>query len=678
MSLLFLVISLIVCLITSTTQSQPSTDFIFNGFQSTNLNLDGEAKNIDGILFLTNRTQQTSGHAFYPSPIIFKNSTNDSAISFSTSFVFGIIPDNQTGGHGLCFVIAPEPGLPGAKSNSYMGLFNKSTMNPNRTNHILAVEFDTVQSPEFEDIDNNHVGIDIDSLESVYSKHTAYNSDNNGTFQNMSLISDESRRVWIEYDGVKKQMNVTVAPINLGKPFLPLLTLNKDLSQYINPIMYVGFSSSTGTIFNRHYLLGWSFKLNGQAKELDLSLLPKLPTNNNTSPTKSSKFPKRKFLIIGMPSILGFVLLITIISALVYYFKRKKKFAEEMEDWELEYGPHRFKYKDLYFATNGFSNKELLGTGGFGQVYRGILPSSKMEVAVKRMSQESWQGMREFVAEIVSIGRLRHRNLVQLIGYCRRKKELLLVYEYMSGGSLEKLLYNISGPTLNWSQRFTIIKGVASGLFYLHEGWEQVVIHRDVKASNVLLDNELNGKLGDFGLARLHDHGSDPHTTQVVGTLGYLAPEQMWTGKVTEATDVFAFGAFLLEVACGRRPIEMKQERFILIEWVFRFWLKGLITNAVDPNLGGEFDFEEVELVIKLGLLCSNMNPSARPTMRQVVEYLERDVIMPELSSFGITISSVTFPHREGINDDLYPSTSSFNPTYDTSIMAESQLSQGR
>ncbi|XP_047335401.1 L-type lectin-domain containing receptor kinase IV.1-like [Impatiens glandulifera] len=670
--LLLLVISvIIVCLITSTSHAQLNTDFTFNGFQSANLNLGGvaEINNNDGILFLTNRTQQESSYAFYPNPIIFKNSTNDSAISFSTSFVFGIIPDNQTGGHGLCFVIAPQPGLPGAIANNYIGLFNKSTMNPNRTDHILAVEFDTVQSPEFEDMDNNHVGIDIDSLESVVNNSAGYYLDSNGTFQNLSLISYESRRVWIEYDVVKKQMNVTVAPINMKKPSLPLVNLTKDLSQYINPIMYVGFSSSTGTLFNRHYLLGWSFKVNGQANELDISKLPKTPTNN----------PKRKFLTIGMPLILGFVLLISIIvPAMVYYFKRKKKYAEELEDWELEYGPHRFKYKDLYIATNGFSDKELLGTGGFGQVYRGILPSSKMEVAVKRMSQESWQGMREFVAEIVSMGRLRHRNLVQLIGYCRRKKELLLVYEYMSGGSLEKLLYNISGPTLNWSQRFTIIKGVASGLFYLHEGWEQVVIHRDVKASNVLLDNELNGKLGDFGLARLHDHGSDPHTTQVVGTLGYLAPEQMWTRKVTEATDVFAFGAFLLEVVCGKRPIEMKQERFILIEWVFRFWLKGLIFNAVDPNLDGEFDFEEVELVIKLGLLCSNMNPSARPTMRQVVEYLERDVIMPELSSFGITISSVTFPHREGINDDLYPSTSSVNPTYDASIMVESQLSGGR
>ncbi|XP_047335062.1 L-type lectin-domain containing receptor kinase IV.1-like [Impatiens glandulifera] len=664
-----------VCLIKSTTHAQPNADFIFNGFQqSTNLTLDGVAQITDGILFLTNRTKLKTGHAFYPNPIIFKNSTNDSAISFSTSFVFGIIPEfHSEGGHGLCFVIAPQPALPGALPKDRLGLFNTSIIDPNGTNHVIAVEFDTIETPDFKDMDGNHVGIDIDSLESVVNNSAGYYLDNNGTFQNLSLISYESRRVWIEYDGVKKQMNVTVAPINLDKPSRPLLSLNKDLSLYINPNMHVGFAAATGVLFNSHYLLGWSFKVNGQAKELDISLLPKTPlTNGNKSSSKN------KFLIIGMPSILGFVLLITIITALVYYFKRKKKFAEEMEDWELDYGPHRFKYRDLYFATNGFSDKELLGRGGFGKVYKGILPSSKIEIAVKRMSQKSWQGKREFVAEIVSMGRLRHRNLVQLIGYCRRKKELLLVYEYMPNGSLDRLLYNKSGQTLNWNQRFLIIKGVASGLFYLHEGWEQIVIHRDVKASNVLLDNELNGKLGDFGLARLHDHGSDPHTTQVVGTLGYLAPEQMWTKKVTEATDVFSFGAFLLEVACGRRPVLMKEERFILIEWVFRFWLKGLIVNAMDPKLGGEFNFEEVELVMKLGLLCSNMNPLARPTMRQVVEYLERDVVMPELSSFGITISSLTFPHREGINDDLYPPTSTGKTTFDTSIMVESDLSGGR
>jgi len=174
---------------------------------------------------------------------------------------------------------------------------------------------------------------------------------------------------------------------------------------------------------------------------------------------------------------------------------------------------------------------------------------------VKMVSHGSRQGVREFVAEVVSIGRLRHRNLVQLLGYCRREGELLLVYDYMENGSLDRYLHDQHAPTLSWHERYRIIRGVATGLLYLHEDWEQVVSHRDVKPSNVLLDAGINARLGDFGLARLYDHGTVPQSTRVVGTIGYLAPELMRMGKVTPSTDVFAFGVFLLEVACAQRPI---------------------------------------------------------------------------------------------------------------------------
>ncbi|MBA0750767.1 hypothetical protein Gogos_002156, partial [Gossypium gossypioides] len=294
--------------------------------------------------------------------------------------------------------------------------------------------------------------------------------------------------------------------------------------------------------------------------------LPKLP---RVGPKKISRL-----LTIGLP-LISVIVILAAVSGVVYFMRRKRKFAEVFEDWELEYGPHRFKFKDLYVATKGFKDKELLGSGGFGKVYRGVLPTSKLEVAVKRVSHESRQGMKEFIAEIVSIGRLRHRNLVQLLGYCRRKDELLLVYDYMPNGSLDKYLYGQPKLTLNWRQRFRVIKGVASGLFYLHEEWEQVVIHRDVKASNVLLDGELNGRLGDFGLARLYDHGTEPQTTHIMGTLGYLAPEHTRTGRATPRTDVFAFGAFMLEVACGRRPIlQSPTDNVILVDWVYSCWCK--------------------------------------------------------------------------------------------------------
>ncbi|KAK3415759.1 hypothetical protein EUGRSUZ_H01501 [Eucalyptus grandis] len=374
-----------------------------------------------------------------------------------------------------------------------------------------------------------------------------------------------------------------------------------------------------------------------------------------------------KVLTIVLPLMVLLVVSMLILGA-VYVIRRKRKFAEVLEDWERDYGPHRFKYKDLYTATKGFRDQELLGAGGFGQVYRGILPTSNIEIAVKRVSHESRQGMREFVAEIISIGRLRHRNLVALLGYCRRKRELLLVYDHMPNGSLDKYLYNQPKVTLNWMQRLRVIKGVASGLLYLHKGWEQVVIHRDIKASNILLDAEFNGRLGDFGLARLYDHGTDPQTTHVVGTFGYLAPEHMRTGKATTSTDVFAFGVFLLEVACGRRPIKHGHtEDVILVDWVFSRWDRGEILEARDPKLGLEFVEEEMELVLKLGLMCSHANPLMRPSMRQVLQYLEGDLPMPESSSVGISSAGSTVAHREGFDNLAF-----------SSSVAESLLSGGR
>ncbi|KAG6771577.1 hypothetical protein POTOM_022949 [Populus tomentosa] len=204
--------------------------------------------------------------------------------------------------------------------------------------------------------------------------------------------------------------------------------------------------------------------------------------------------------------------------------------------------------------------------------------------------------------------------------------------------------------TSNGLLRLTNVTYHRTRLFYLHEEWEQVVIHRDVKASNVLLDGELNARLGDFGLARLYDHGTDPQTTHVVGTLGYLAPEHARTGKATTSTDVFAFGAFLLEVASGRRPLQPTED-IILVDWVFSRWLGGEILEARDPNLGTEYIGEEMELVLKLGLMCSHSKPAARPSMRQVVQFLEGNVPLPDISPLCLSASGLTFSHREASSD---------------------------
>ncbi|CBI31642.3 unnamed protein product, partial [Vitis vinifera] len=506
-------------------------EFFYDSFHGAgnNLSLNGVAKiEKNGMLRLTNDVARWFGRGFYPSPIRFKNSSGGKAFSFSTAFAFAIVPQYPTlGGHGLAFAITSTKELPGALPRQYLGLLN-ATDNGNSTNHVFAVEFDTVQDFEFNDISDNH------------------------TIQ-----------AWIDYDGQRDQLNVFLSP-HSTKPTSPILSCGVNLSSILKEFMYVGFSASTGLLASSHYVLGWRFKMNGVAESLDLSSLPKLPgpKRNNTP------------LIIGVS--VAATSMIVFAVALAFYLIRKIKNADVIEAWELDIGPHRFSYQELKKATRGFRDKELIGFGGFGKVYKGTLRNSNTQVAVKRISHESKQGMREFVSEIASIGRLRHRNLVQLLGWCRRRGDLLLVYDYMPNGSLDKL--------------------------------------------------------GDFGLAKLYEHGSNPSTTRVVGTLGYLAPELTRTGKPTRSSDVFAFGALLLEVVCGRRPVEAKAlpEELILVDWVWERWREGAILDVVDPRLKGEYDEVEVVVVLKLGLMCSNNSPAVRPSMRQVLRYLEGEVALPE------------------------------------------------
>ncbi|KAJ0981858.1 hypothetical protein J5N97_010113 [Dioscorea zingiberensis] len=602
-----------------------SDDFTYNGFKGVNLSLDGLAGiTSDGLLKLTNASRHAMGHVFLSVPLRFKT-PQDNVLSFSTTFVFAIVPEYPTlGGAGFTFVLSPSRDLTQASPNYFLGLFNM-TDNGNPSNHIFAVEFDTWDSPEAEDINNNHVGIDINSYISNKSTPAGFTSDYDGKFKNLNLLSGEPMQAWIEYDGIEMQFNVTLSPLWTPKPKIALLSSTINLSSIILDHMYVGFSASVGPSYSYHYLLGWSFKMNGAVPELNLSSLPPLPQN------MASIKEKAKILSLWLP--LAFLGLVLVIAGAIVVGVRKKKFSELREDWELDFASNRFSFEQLYKATRGFKDENLLGIGGFGRVYRGVLPASKVEVAVKRVSHESKQGVREFVAEIVSLGKLRHRNLVQLLGYCRRKGELLLVYEYMPNGSLDNFLFFEDKQTLDWDRRFQIIKCVAFGLQYLHEGWDQVVIHRDIKASNVLLDSDMNGRLGDFGLARLYDHGAAPQTTNVVGTLGFLAPELARACKVTTSSDVFAFGAFLLEVACGRRAIEPNKQEIeqVLVDWVFANWKMGMIHETKDPKLGEDYVLEELDLVLKLGLFCSHPMPSARPSMRQVTQILHGDVPLPQL-----------------------------------------------
>ncbi|KAK3132237.1 hypothetical protein QOZ80_6AG0518000 [Eleusine coracana subsp. coracana] len=651
----FLLLGLVEALVLATVSSDDQ--FIYSGFASTNLTVDGTATVTSaGLLELTNGTLQLKGHAFHPEPLRFRGgggSKLGEVRSFSASFVFGILsayPDISA--HGIVFLVSPTTNFTTALASQYLGLVNVSS-NGDERNHIFAVELDTLQQDEFRDINDNHVGVDINSLISLRTSDAGYYADDGSGFKNLSLISHEAMQVWVDYTATNNRINVTLAPLGMAKPTKPLISATYNLSSVITDTAYVGFSSATGSFNSRHYVLGWSFAMDGPAPEIDIAKLPMLP--------REGPKPRSKVLEIVLPiASAAFVFMLGM--AILLLVRRRRRYIELREDWEVEFGPHRFPFKDLHRATEGFKNKNLLGAGGFGRVYKGVLPVSCLEIAVKQVSHNSSQGVKEFVAEVVSLGRLQHRNLVRLLGYCRRKGQLLLVYDYMSNGSLDKYLYGEGNkPTLSWSQRFKIIKDIASALLYLHEECEKVVIHRDIKASNVLLNSEMDGQLGDFGLARLYDHGADPESTHVVGTIGYLAPELGRTSKATPLTDVFAFGTFILEVVCGRRPIfqDENSNHVVLVDWVLEHWREGSLVDTVDANLHGDYNVSEVCLVLELGLTCSHPFVNARPNMRQVMEYLRKEVPLPQMMPINMSFHMLTLTQNDGFDSYIQPYPSS-------------------
>lgn len=285
---------------------------------------------------------------------------------------------------------------------------------------------------------------------------------------------------------------------------------------------------------------------------------------SDSNPATNPHHRKTEIMIPGVVSVSIVLLALFLIAIALWYFQcyrkrqeldgRKVTHMTELDGLPDHYGSHNFKYKDLCDATGKFSEKAKLGEGGFGCVYKGVLPGSDVELAVKRIGKTSKQGAREFLAEVKIIGRMRHRNLVPLLGWCHSKSrgELLLVYEYMPRGSLDQLIFHkdeSSTTVLPWEQRGKILIGVAMALHFLHEEYEQRVVHRDVKASNVMVDADFNVRLGDLGLARVYDHSQAPQTTIILaGTPGYMAPELFHNGKRRQMCTV-------LELWCWRLPL---------------------------------------------------------------------------------------------------------------------------
>ncbi|XP_010533459.1 PREDICTED: L-type lectin-domain containing receptor kinase S.1 [Tarenaya hassleriana] len=603
-----------------------SVDFLYNSFNSavnaTDLVLVEDARIDATVLRLTNDSNQFSfGRVFHPQKLrIVPDPISDPTrlSSFSTSFVFSVLPEISTSpGFGLCFVLSNSTSPPGTIASQYFGIFTNATVRS--VAPLLVVEFDTGRNPEFNDPDGNHIGIDLNNIESIVTQSAGYYDDaSNGSFVSVNMRTGQNVQAWIDFDGSRFEINVSVAPAGISRPLRPTLSFrNPVIANYVSPDMFVGFSASKTTWVEAQRILAWSLSDTGAPREINTTNLPVfLPESLSSSLSAGA--------IAGI--VVGCVVFVGLLGSGGYLIWRKltvdDEEDDEIEEWELEFWPHRFSYEELAAATDEFSGARLLGSGGFGRVYRGVL-SNNNEVAVKCVNHDSKQGLREFMAEISSMGRLQHKNLVQMRGWCRRKKELMLVYDYMPNGSLNRWIFDNPQEVLPWHRRRKVINDVAEGLNYLHHGWDQVVIHRDIKSSNILLDSDMRSRLGDFGLAKLYEHGGAPNTTRVVGTLGYLAPELASAASPTTASDVYSFGVVVLEVVCGRRPIEYAEEEdMVLVDWVRELYGGGRVAEAADVRIKQEFEAEEVEMLLKLGLACCHPDPAKRPTMKEVVSLL--------------------------------------------------------
>ncbi|XP_013723772.2 probable LRR receptor-like serine/threonine-protein kinase At1g29720 isoform X1 [Brassica napus] len=293
-----------------------------------------------------------------------------------------------------------------------------------------------------------------------------------------------------------------------------------------------------------------------------------------------------------------------------------------------------FTWRQLQAATNDFDQANKLGEGGFGSVFKGELSDGTI-IAVKQLSSKSCQGNREFVNEIGMISGLNHPNLVKLYGCCVEKEQLLLVYEYMENNSLALALSGKSTTKLEWAMRQKICVGIARGLAFLHEGSIVRMVHRDIKTTNVLLDADLNAKISDFGLARLHEEEHTHISTKIAGTIGYMAPEYALWGQLTEKADVYSFGVVAIEIVSGKSNTKHKgsADHVSLINWALMLQQTGDIMDIVDPVLEGDFNSKEAVRMIKVALVCTHSSPSLRPTMSEAVQMLEGEIEVTQVMS---------------------------------------------
>ncbi|XP_076949899.1 L-type lectin-domain containing receptor kinase IX.1-like [Bidens hawaiensis] len=554
------------------------------------------------------------GQAIYHDTIPIWDRKSGKLTDFTTHFTFVIDTQGQSlYGHGFTFFLAPVTfQIPPNSAGGFLGLFN-TTYTDSPRNQMIVIEFDSFVNPEW-DPPVEHIGINKNSIHSA--TYASWNA---------SLHSGDSADAWVSFSATTQILSLrwSYGAGNDSVNTNTSLSYKVDLREVLPERVIVGFSAATGANVERHILQSWEFN-----STLDM-------------PEKGEDNSKEWKLTLGIAVPLGVLVLIAIVVCGIFWRRQRKPEEKPIEivgltsmndDLERGAGPKRFSYNDLVSATNNFSSDRKLGQGGFGCVYKGYLSHENMAVAVKKISQGSKQGKKEYITEVKVISSLRHRNLVRLIGWCHDETQFLLVYEFMPNGSLDSHLFGHKTP-LEWSVRYKITTGLASALLYLHEEWEQCVVHRDIKTSNIMLDSGFNVKLGDFGLARLMDHELGPQTTGLAGTLGYLAPEYVTTGKASKESDVYSFGVVALEIATGQKAMDSVDPDSDpgLVQWVWGLLGKGELLSGVDQRLNKEFDSKQAECLMMVGLWCAHPDRSLRPSIRQAIQVLKFESVIPNL-----------------------------------------------
>ncbi|KAG5621814.1 hypothetical protein H5410_007032, partial [Solanum commersonii] len=457
--------------------------------------------------------------------------------SFNSSFLVNIYrPKNETAAEGLTFLISPDLEKPDNSQGQYLGLTNGTT-DGKSSNKVVAVELDT--SKQSFDPDGNHIGIDVHSVRSVKVESlTPFGIE-------LAPMGARFYNVWVQYDGIKKVLDVYIveqAQKNGSTPPIPktpILTYNLDLKEHVNQESYFGFSASTGTNYQLNCVLRWNLTV--------------------------EYFPEKKnpWLKIALGVGIPVVVLLILAAAYLGYCYHKKRIDRSQSNIlgalkSLPGTPQEFQFKALKKATNNFDEKNKLGQGGYGVVYRGFLAGEEnKDIAVKWFSRESIKGQDDFLAELTIINRLRHKHLVKLLGWCHKNGKLLLVYEYMPNGSLDMHLF--AGPDkepLSWHVRYKI------------------------------------------------------------------------------QSDVYAFGAVLLEVVCGQRPGTRINGFQFFVDWVWYLHRDGRILEAVDPRLGGDYVADEAKKLLLLGLACAHPIAIDRPKTQAIVQIISGSAPAPEVPPF--------------------------------------------